>query len=65
MLKTSVSLILVIAVALLIFVKTHSAQDIPVEKLKPRWASSASSFVNIAGLILHIRDEGTSGSPTL
>jgi len=49
MLKTSVSLILVIAVALLIFVKTHSAQDIPVEKLKPRWASSASSFVNIAG----------------
>jgi len=49
MLKASVSLILVIAVALLIFVKTHSAQDIPVEKLKPRWASSASSFVNIAG----------------
>jgi pimeloyl-ACP methyl ester carboxylesterase len=64
MLKATVSLILVIAVALLIFVKIHSAQDIPVEKLKPRWASSASSFVNIDGLTLHIRDEGPKNDKT-
>ena len=64
MLKVALSLIVIITVALVVFIKMHSAQDIPLEQLKPRWASSASSFINIDGLTLHVRDEGPKSDTT-
>jgi pimeloyl-ACP methyl ester carboxylesterase len=38
--------------------------DIPLEQLKHRWASGASRFVDVDGMSVHYRDEG-SGPPLL
>ena len=39
------------------------APDRPVETLIPRWALPPSDFVDVAGMAVHIRDEGPRGDP--
>ena len=36
----------------------YGYQDVPVEKLKQKYANQASTFVNISGMDVHYRDEG-------
>jgi pimeloyl-ACP methyl ester carboxylesterase len=40
-------------------------RDIPVEDLKPRYATGASRFVELDGLNVHYRDQGPRGAPAL
>jgi pimeloyl-ACP methyl ester carboxylesterase len=39
------------------------APDVPVEQLKTKWAKPPSQFIDIEGLQVHVRDEGTKDSP--
>ncbi|AMO24023.1 alpha/beta fold hydrolase [Ramlibacter solisilvae] len=39
------------------------APDVPVEQLKARWAQAPSQFVEVAGLQVHVRDEGPRDDP--
>jgi len=39
--------------------------DIPVERLKPRYASASSQFIEIDGAAIHVRDEGNRDGPAL
>ncbi len=50
--------------AVLIFVASGIRLDIPVEKLKARYANEHSRFIDIDGLTVHYRDEGR-GVPLL
>lgn len=55
--------ILGFALALLValaaaFILTHRVPDRPVQELKARWAPAPSRFVEIAGMQVHLRDEG-------
>jgi pimeloyl-ACP methyl ester carboxylesterase len=47
---------LVLAVA--VFVAANWAPEKSVEELKPRWAPPPSTFVEVLGLNVHLRDEG-------
>ena len=40
----------------------NSTPDIPIEELKIKYANDASRFIEIDGLMVHYRDEG-SGMP--
>lgn len=64
MLKLVISVIAVIFICAFVFVQLHSAKDIPVEQLKPQWTTSASSFMEIGGLSLHVSDEGVKNDAT-
>ncbi|MDF3074312.1 MAG: alpha/beta hydrolase family protein [Alphaproteobacteria bacterium] len=39
--------------------------DIPVDELKPRYATAPSRFVELDGLAVHYRDQGPRGAPAL
>ena len=39
------------------------APDKPVDELKPRWAQPPSQFIPIAGMQVHLRDEGPRDDP--
>jgi pimeloyl-ACP methyl ester carboxylesterase len=39
------------------------APDLPVESLVARWAPAPSSFIEVKGQLVHVRDEGLSGDP--
>jgi pimeloyl-ACP methyl ester carboxylesterase len=39
------------------------APDVPVDQLKARWARPPSRFIGVAGLQVHIRDEGPHDDP--
>lgn len=54
----------VLAVALGGFVAANWAPDRTVAQLSPRWAPPPSSFVPVAGLSVHLRDEGPRDDPT-
>jgi len=54
---TFAALLLLIA----LFVATTWAPDRPVAELKPRWAQPPSTFVDVAGMSVHVRDEGPRG----
>lgn len=41
-----------------LFVAVTWAPDRPVAELKPRWAQAPSMFVEVAGMSVHVRDEG-------
>ena len=64
MLKLAISVIAVIFICAFVFVQVHSAKDIPVEQLKPQWMTSASSFMEIDDLSLHVSDEGVKNDAT-
>ena len=38
--------------------------DVPVSALRERWAPAPSAFVDVAGLQVHVRDEGPRDDPT-
>src|SRR6185295_15535152 len=40
------------------FIVVNRVPDRPVEELKARWAPPPSQFVDIAGMQVHLRDEG-------
>jgi len=39
------------------------APDRPVDSLKARWAPAPSAFINVAGMQVHVRDEGPRDDP--
>jgi pimeloyl-ACP methyl ester carboxylesterase len=53
------------ALALLLagFAARNRAPDRPVAELTARWAQSPSSFIDIAGMKVHVRDEGVRDDP--
>ncbi|WP_186172352.1 alpha/beta fold hydrolase [Burkholderia gladioli] len=38
--------------------------DVPVESLKTRYADSSSQFIELDGMMVHVRDEGNKDDPT-
>ena len=53
-----------LALLLLGFVVATWAPDRPVEELRAKWAPPPSTFVEIAGLQVHLRDEGPRDDPS-
>jgi pimeloyl-ACP methyl ester carboxylesterase len=49
--------------AIVAFVAYNWAPDRPVEELTARWAAPPSQFIDIAGLRVHVRDEGPRDDP--
>jgi pimeloyl-ACP methyl ester carboxylesterase len=45
------------------FVAIAWAPDRPVDELKGRWAAPPSTFIEVSGLQVHMRDEGPRGDP--
>jgi len=58
--------IAIVALAMLTigFVAANWAPDRPVAELKTRWAPPPSAFVDVAGMQVHLRDEGPRDDPT-
>lgn len=56
--------LLALGVLLVIFVIANWAPDRPVSELKARWAPPPSTFVEIAGMQVHLRDEGPRDDPS-
>jgi pimeloyl-ACP methyl ester carboxylesterase len=52
------ALVLAIALIMVVAVASVWAPDRPVDELKSRWAQPPSTFVPIAGLSVHLRDQG-------
>ena len=50
--------LLAMLVALVAAVSFAWAPDQPVERLKPRWAAPPSTFIDLQGMAVHLRDEG-------
>jgi pimeloyl-ACP methyl ester carboxylesterase len=48
----------VLVVVISFFLAATWAPDVPVEALKPRWAPPPSTFVEVNGMNVHLRDEG-------
>ena len=57
------SLLVLVAVAV-VFMVANRVPDRTVEELKARWAPPPSQFVQIAGMNMHLRDEGPSNDQT-
>ncbi|MFQ3193430.1 MAG: pimeloyl-ACP methyl ester carboxylesterase [Colwellia sp.] len=57
-LKNSVYLLLIAVFLLVIYLYSNVAYDKSVAALSPRWAGEPSQFLNIAGMNIHLRDEG-------
>ena len=57
---------ILIALVLLIgiYVATTWAPELTVEELHPRFASPPSAFLNVAGMKVHMRDEGPRDDPS-
>ena len=47
-----------------IYVATTWAPELTVEELRPRFASPPSTFLNVAGMKVHMRDEGPRDDPS-
>ena len=58
LLKYCLYLLLMLAAPLAIYVYLNIAPDRSVEELSQRWAQEPSQFLNIAGMNIHLRDEG-------
>lgn len=52
-----------LAAAAAALVAAHWAPDRPVAALAARWAAPPSAFLEVAGLPVHLRDEGVRGDP--
>jgi pimeloyl-ACP methyl ester carboxylesterase len=57
-LKYTSILLLLLALLLAGFIVANIAPDRTVEELSKRWAKPPSQFLNIAGMNIHLRDEG-------
>ena len=62
-LKFFVAAILLICLALAGLLVAYTVPDRPVDELKLRWTNAASQFVDIEGMQLHLRDEGSRDDP--
>jgi pimeloyl-ACP methyl ester carboxylesterase len=51
-------LLLTVTVLLAIFIYSYKVDDKPLSELTQRWAPPPSQFLNIAGMNIHLRDEG-------
>ena len=58
MLKVFGVVLFLIVVALFVYVQSQKVDDKPVSELTARWAQPPSTFIDIDGMQLHIRDEG-------
>jgi len=58
LLKYCLYVLLMLAAPLAIYVYLNIAPDRSVEELSQRWAQEPSQFLNIAGMNIHLRDEG-------
>src|SRR5712691_477683 len=56
--------VVVLALALAIFVAANWAPERTVAELASRWAPPPSQFVDVAGLKVHVRDEGPRDDPS-
>lgn len=56
--KIAKAILLIITLVLISIIILYGYQDIPVEKLKEKYANKASSFTTINGMDVHYRDEG-------
>lgn len=57
-------ILLALSILLAIFVIANWAPDRPVSELKARWAPPPSMFVEVAGMQVHLRDEGPRDDPS-
>ncbi|MEW6736370.1 MAG: hypothetical protein AB1489_34075, partial [Acidobacteriota bacterium] len=57
-LKILVSIITIILSAIILLIAVNWAPDRPVSELQTRWAPPPSTFVDVAGMKVHLRDEG-------
>lgn len=57
-LKYGVYLVLILMAAVAIYIYLNQALDKSVDELSQRWAKAPSQFVNIAGMNIHLRDQG-------
>ena len=57
-------LLLLIVISSVILIAVNWTPDRPVEELKSRWALPPSQFVEIEGMQIHLRDEGTRDDST-
>ncbi|TWX67594.1 alpha/beta fold hydrolase [Colwellia sp. C1TZA3] len=57
-LKNSLYLLLIVIVSLASYLYANKAPDRSVAELSKRWAPEPSQFINIAGMNIHLRDEG-------
>jgi pimeloyl-ACP methyl ester carboxylesterase len=57
-LKRSLYLLLIAIVSLVIYFYANKAPDRSVAELSQRWAAEPSQFLNVAGMNIHLRDEG-------
>ena len=57
-------IVILIVVVLASYVYINKVDDIPVAELKNRWAPEPSQFHDIAGMQIHVRDEGPKNSLT-
>jgi pimeloyl-ACP methyl ester carboxylesterase len=53
----------VVVIAMAAFVAVNWVPDLPVAALKARWAAPPSAFVSVAGMDVHVRDEGPRDDP--
>lgn len=56
--------LLVLLLLLAIGVALTWRPDVPVSALRERWAPAPSTFIDVAGLQVHVRDEGPRDDPT-
>lgn len=57
--------LLLIALAIGVGIGLSWAPDIPVDRLKAKWAPAPSAFIEVAGLSVHVRDEGSAQAPVV
>ena len=61
--KIAAALVGALALLLAGFAALNRAPDRPVAELTARWAQPPSSFIDIAGMQVHVRDEGVRDDP--
>jgi pimeloyl-ACP methyl ester carboxylesterase len=62
-LKAVLAALALLAAAAVVYLVANRVPDRPVEVLKARWATAPSHFVDVAGMSVHVRDEGPRDDP--
>ena len=62
--KVAAGVVVAACVLVAAFVVLNWAPDRPVSELTARWAPPPSTFIDIAGMNVHLRDEGPQDDPT-
>ena len=64
MMMTIVWILVAIAIVDILYVVLNWAPEYSVADLRGRWARAPSAFLNVAGMQIHLRDEGPPDDPT-